>query len=216
MAVFKMKIEIDKLIEEKEYCREVFNFFIKKEVIKKTNPALFEKYLNKSLNNLEFGNFVLSEHNYSIKKKLKGKSFYDWVVVIYYYAIYHAVLALISKAGFESKNHFASISALTYIYYHKRNLLNKEDIQMIMDNFNIKGEEIEFIANSKEIREKASYRVDESFGLILAEDMQKKTVDFVNKIKFLLKGEFEDTAEKKGNKNSKEKKDIKKEVKNGK
>ncbi len=180
-----MKIEINKLIEEKEYCRGVFNFFIRKEVIKQTNPALFEKYLNKSLNNLEFGNFVLSEHNYSIKKKLKGKSFYDWCVVIYYYSLYHAVLALVSKAGFESKNHLASISALTYIYYHKKNLLNKEDIQVILDNFDIQGEEIEFIANSKEVREKASYRADEDFGIALAENMGKKTADFVNKIKML-------------------------------
>jgi uncharacterized protein (UPF0332 family) len=203
-----MKVEINKLIENKEYCREVFNFFIKKEVIKKTNPALFEKYLNKSLNNLDFGNFVFDEHNHSIMKKLKGRSFYDWCVVIYYYAIYHAVLALISKAGFESKNHLASISALTYIYYHKRNLLNEEDIQIVIDNFNIKGEEIEFIANSKEIREKASYRVDEDFGIVLAEDMGKKTADFVNKIKLLLKEEFEEDAEK-DNENSEDKKEKK-------
>src|SRR3989344_2737732 len=160
-----MKVEINKLIEEKEYCGEVFNFFIKKEIVKRTNPALFEKHMKKSFNNLEFGNFVLSEHNYSIKNKLKGKSFYDWVINIYYYSIYHAVLALISKAGFESKSHLASISALAYIYYHKRNLLNKEDIQMIIDNFNIKVEEIEFIVSSKETREKASYRVDEEFDM---------------------------------------------------
>lgn len=182
-----MKVEINKLVENREYCKEVFNFFIKKEIIKETNPALFEKYLNKSLNNLEFGNFVLSEHKYSIKKKLKGKSFYDWCIVIYYYAIYHAVLALVSKAGFESKNHLASISALTYIYHHKRNLLNQEDIQFIIDNFNISGEEIEFIASSKELRQKASYRVDENFDLLAAKDLQEKTADLINKIKALMK-----------------------------
>ncbi len=180
---------MDNLIENKEYCRKIFNLFVKKKVIKRINPDLFEKYLNKSLSNLEFGNFVLSEHKYSIKKKLKGKSFYDWCIVVYYYAIYHAVLTLISKAGFESKNHLASISALIYIYYHKRNLLNKEDIQFIIDNFNLKDEEIEFIANSKEMREKASYNVDKSFDLLQAKNLQKKTVDFVNKIKILLNGE---------------------------
>jgi len=184
-----MKIKMDNLIENKEYCRKIFNLFVKKKVIKRINPDLFEKYLNKSLSNLEFGNFVLSEHKYSIKKKLKGKSFYDWCIVVYYYAIYHAVLTLISKAGFESKNHLASISALIYIYYHKRNLLNKEDIQFIIDNFNLKDEEIEFIANSKEMREKASYNVDKSFDLLQAKNLQKKTVDFVNKIKILLNGE---------------------------
>lgn len=183
-----MKVGIDKLIENRRYCRMIFNLFIEKKVIKRTNPDLFEKYLNKSLNNLEFGNFILSEHKYSIKKKLKGKSFYDWCIVIYYYAIYHAVLALVSKAGFESKNHIASISALTYIYYHKKNLLNKEDIQFIIDNFDIEGEEIEFIANSKELREKANYRVDESFDLLQARNLQKRTVDFVNNVKEMLRG----------------------------
>ena len=182
-----MKIEVSKLIEDREYCREVFNFFIRKGIIKKTNPALFEKYVKKSVDNLEFGNFVLSEHKYSIKKKLKGKSFYDWCVVIYYYAIYHAALALISKGGFESKNHLASISALTYIYYHKGNLLKKEDIQMIIDNFDIKGEEIEFMANSKELRERASYNADESFDLLIAKNLQEKAADFVNKVKEILR-----------------------------
>jgi len=182
-----MKIEISKLIENEEYCKEVFNFFIKKGVIKKTNSALFEKYLNKSLNNLEFGNFILSEHKLSIKRKLKRKSFYDWCVVIYYYSLYHAVLALISKAGFESKNHIASISAMTYIYYHKKNVLKKEDIQFIINNLQIGGEEIKFIAHSKEEREKASYRVDEDFDLRLAKDSQEKTAEIVNKIKDILK-----------------------------
>ena len=175
------------MIESEEYCREVFNFFIKKGVIKKTNPALFEKYLNKSLNNLEFGNFILSEHKLSIKRKLKNKSFYDWCVVIYYYSLYHAVLALISRAGFESKNHIASISALTLFYYHKKNVLKKEDIQFVIDNINLKSEDIEFLFNSKETREKASYRIDETFDLTLAKNSQKKTAEIVNKIKDILK-----------------------------
>jgi len=181
-----MKIEVDKLIKSEEYCRGVFNFFIKKGVIKKTNPALFEKYLNKSLNNLEFGNFILSEHKYSIKKKLKGRSFYDWVIAVYYYSVYHAVLALISRAGFESKNHIASISALTLFYYHKKNVLKKEDIQLVIDSLNLKGEDIEFLFNSKETREKASYGVDEIFDLLLAKNLQEKTVEIVNKIKNIL------------------------------
>ncbi len=182
-----MKIEINKLIENEKYCRSVFNFFIKKGIIKKTNPSLFGKHLNKSLNNLEFGNFILLEHKYSIKKKLKNKSFYDWCIVIYYYAIYHSILALIFKAGFESKNHLASISALTYMYYHKKNVLQKEDIEFIIQSLNIKKEEIEFISNSKELREKANYRVDESFNLSLAKNIQEKTADFINKIKNILK-----------------------------
>jgi len=182
-----MKIDINRLIKNKEYCREVFNFFVKRGVIKKSEDRLFEKYLNKSLNNLEFGNFIFSEHKYSIAEKLKGKSFYDWCIVIYYYAIDHAVLALISRVGFESKNHLSSISALTYIYYFKKNLLDKDDMQFVIDNFNIEERDVEFVAGSKEIRERASYGVDEKFNFVLAENLQEKTVDFVNKCKEILR-----------------------------
>ena len=181
-----MIIDVNKLIERKEYCRKVFDFFVKKDVIKKIDPDLFEKHLNKSLDNLDFGNFIFEEHKYSIKEKLKGKSFYDWCVVVYYYAVYHSVLALIAKAGFSSKNHLASISALTHIYYHKDNLLNKEDIKFIVSNLNLEEGEIEFVAGSKESREKASYRVDEEFNLLIAKNLQEKTADFVNKIKKVL------------------------------
>lgn len=53
-----MKIKIGKLVEDKGYCEDVFNFFIKSGALKKTNPNFYRKYLNKSLSNLEFGNFV--------------------------------------------------------------------------------------------------------------------------------------------------------------
>ena len=181
-----MKIEMNRMIRNRSYCKKVFNFFIKNGTIKKSNPELFGKYLNKSLSNLEFGNFILSEHEYSIKEKLKNESFYDWCIIIYYYAIYHSVLALFSKAGFESKNHLASISTLIYVYYHKKNMLGEKDIKFIIGNFNIREDEVEFIVSSKELREKASYRVDENFDLTLAENLQKKTVDFVNKVREIL------------------------------
>ncbi|MEK6872193.1 MAG: hypothetical protein AABX16_04790 [Nanoarchaeota archaeon] len=181
-----MKINIHKLIENKDYCEKIFNFFIKNQSLRKTDSSLFEKHLNKSLSNLEFANFILSEHAYSIKEKLPNKKFYDWSIVVYYYSLYHAVLALIIKAGFESKNHIASICVLTLFCHHKNNLLKKDDIEFIIDNFNLKSEDIEFLFNSKELREKATYRVDEYFDLYIAQSLQKKTADFVNKVKNIL------------------------------
>jgi len=182
-----MKIKVEKLIADKKYCEKAFKFFIKNKTIKRTDSKLFEKYLNKAITNLEFSNFILDEHQFSIKEKLLGKSFYDWCIIIYYYSIYHAISALLVKAGYESKNHLASISALTFIYYHKENILNKKDIEFVIKNIHLKEEEIEFIASSKDLRERASYRVDENFDLLLATNLQKKTVDFVNKIKNILK-----------------------------
>lgn len=190
MEVFGMSVDSVRMIKDKNYCREVFNHFIQNKIIHKVEPDLFIKHMNKAVDNLEFGNFIFNEHLYSIKKKFRDKFFYDWCIVIYYYSVYHALLALIFKAGFKSKNHLASISALTYIYYHKRNLLNKEDIQFILDGFMIEAEDIEFMINSKEMRERASYSVDVSFNLYLAKEMQEKTANFVTKVKLMLQGEI--------------------------
>lgn len=181
-----MKINLSRLIKEESYCKRVFEFFIKTKSLRKEEQLFFEKHLNKSLDNLQFANFILDEHKHSIKEKLPAKSFYDWCVVIYYYALYHSVLALLSKTGYKSKNHLATISSVILFYYHKSNILNKEDIQFIIDKINLDEVDIDFMINSKELRERASYRVDESFDLLLAQRLQKETVEFVNKIKNIL------------------------------
>lgn len=48
------------------------------------------------------------------------------------------------------------------------------------------SEEVEFIVSSKDLGEKASYGVDEEFGLKLAGNFQKQVADFVNKIRRIL------------------------------
>ncbi len=122
-----MKINQERLIENREYCEKAFQRFLKNKIIKKDEAKLFRKYFGKSINNMEFANFILEEHNFSIKEKLSNKSFYDWCITIYYYSLYHSAMALVSKAGFESKNHLATITALTLFYYHKYDLLIEID-----------------------------------------------------------------------------------------
>lgn len=187
MGVFILKIDTNKIIEDKEYCEDVFNYFLRVKTIKEIRTTFFEKHINKAISNLEFANFILDEHNHSIKKAFSNKTFYDWCITIYYYALYHAVLALVVKIGYESKNHLATISAVALFYYHKDNILDKKDIQFIIEHIDIDKEEIGMLLDSKNIRERACYGVDESFQLGQAISMQKKTADFVNKIKSLLK-----------------------------
>ena len=76
---------------------------------------------------------------------------------------------------------------MTYIYYHKRNVLEREDINFVITNLHIKGEEIRFIAESKDIRERASYGVDEGFNLRIAKALQENSADFITKVKDILK-----------------------------
>ena len=183
-----MKVNIQKLIKNKKYCEMVFKKYVKIKVLRETNRKLFEKYLKKGLSNLEFGNFILTEHNYSIKEKLPKKIFYDWCITIYYYSIYHICLALTTKIGYESKSHLATINAIILFYYHKENILKKEDIDFIIEKIHLEKEDINLVLDSKDLREKACYGADKLFELSQTKKLQEQTVKFVNKIKFLLEG----------------------------
>ena len=127
MGVFGMKFEPNRLTKEKKYCEELFNHYIKIKSIKKTNPD-YKKHITKAVSNLELANFLLEEHNFSIKEKLPNRKYYDWCITIYYYSIYHISLALLAKLGYKSNSHFATLAAITLFYYHKDNALKKEEV----------------------------------------------------------------------------------------
>lgn len=184
-----MKVDINKIIENKEYCEKAFKHYLKIKVLKRVSEPSSQKNVNKALSNLEFGNFILEEHNFSIKEKLSGKHFYDWCIIIYYYAMYHITLALIEKLGYKSKSHIATLAAATLFYYHKDNLLKREDIEFIIDKIDVEKEELDMVVEAKNMRERACYGTDEVFELAMAKRLQEQTADFVNRIRGLLEEE---------------------------
>src|SRR3989344_346635 len=180
-----MKFDANRLVKEKKYCEELFKHYNKIKSLKKANLE-YKKHIAKAISNLEFANYLLEEHNFSIKKKLPDREYYDWCITIYYYAIYHTSLALLSKLGYRSGSHFATLATITLFYYHKDNVLKREDIDFLLEKINLEEKEIDFVIGSKDLRERACYGVDESFNISIATLLQKQTVDFVNKIKELL------------------------------
>ncbi|MDD4878795.1 MAG: hypothetical protein PHO02_07260 [Candidatus Nanoarchaeia archaeon] len=181
-----MKIDIRKVLSDKLYCESAFRHYVKIGVLRKTGNFLFEKHMNKAVSNLDFANFLMEEHKFSIKDKLPGRAFYDWCITIYYYSIYHTALALTAKIGFESKSHLATIIAITLFYYHRDNLLKKEDVEFIISNVHLGRNDIDLVIDAKEIRERASYNVDSSFELGQARMAQMQAADFVSRIRALL------------------------------
>jgi len=180
-----MKFDSGKLILEKNYCEELFNYYLKIKALRKTN-LYFKKHINKAVSNLDLANFILEEHNFSIKEKLPNRKYYDWCITIYYYSIYHISLALLAKLGYKSNSHFATLAAITLFYYHKDNVLKKEDIDFLLEKINLEEKDIDFVIESKDLRERACYGVDELFDISIAKMLQRETADFVNKIKGLL------------------------------
>lgn len=170
------------LRDEKE-CKFWLDSYIRKKILKKS-PDESRLYLRKADHNLTFANWIIEKHKDEIPAVFGGDNFYDWVISIYYYAIYHAALALMSREGLTSKNHSATLAFLIYHHYHSQKALEKEDVELIANSLG--KEDIEALGISKELRERASYDVHEQFEKRLAEQIREQSVDFANKIKLIL------------------------------
>jgi uncharacterized protein (UPF0332 family) len=118
----KKKFNWEIWLENSKEIENSFNFYLKKELIKeeKENEFLPISHLKKAEYNLKFVNF-LSE----------SKKFYDWIIVGCYYTIYHSALSLITKKGFSSKNHLATLCTLIRFYYSGEKILSREEIELV-------------------------------------------------------------------------------------
>ena len=170
-------------LKDKKECKFWLDSYFKKKILKKVSDES-RLHIKRTDHNLTFANWIIEKHKDEIPEVL-GDNFYDWVISIYYYAIYHAALALMSKEGFTSNNHSATLAFLIYHQYHSQKALEKEDVELIASSLD--REDIETLGVSKELREKACYDVHELFEKRLAEQIREEAVDFANKIKLLLK-----------------------------
>ena len=142
-----------------------------------------KRHLEKADHNLDFASLVSDLHKTFIKERLPGKTFYDWATISYYYAVYHAALALVSQAGLRSKSHMGTLCSVIKFYYHKDRALEKKHLEMLsrMERTNI-----EQFVESQSLRERASYGVSVFFEERLASMARKDAIEFVNKAKEIL------------------------------
>jgi len=170
------------LNDEKD-CKLWLSRYIKNKMLrkKKDESAL---HLRKTDHNLNFANWIFEKHKDEIPKFFGKDTFYDWVVTIYYYAVYHASMALVSKEEYDSKSHSATLCFLISHYYHSKKSLGNEEIELIAGY--LSKEDIEILGISKDLRERASYDVHELFERKLAEDARTKAINFINKSKAIL------------------------------
>ncbi|MCX6742487.1 MAG: hypothetical protein NTX24_04945 [Candidatus Pacearchaeota archaeon] len=169
-------------IKNREECEFWLDLYMKKGILKKSKDES-KLHLRRTDHNLNLANWLLEKHK-SKTDIFSDDTFYDWVIDMYYYAIYHASLALISKQGHISKNHSATLCFLIYHNYHTKKALDEEDVALVANS--LSREDIETVGMSKELREKACYDVHESFEQKLTTQIKEKTISFVNKIKGLM------------------------------
>jgi len=169
-------------LKDKKECKLWLDKYIQKKILRK-NVDESTLYLRKTDHNLNLANWILEKH----KRKLEifeEETFYDWVINIYYYAVYHAALAIVSKEKYKSKSHAATLCFLIYHHYHLQKALDEKDVELVVSS--LSKEDIETLGISKELRERACYDVHELFEQNLANQIREKAINFINKVKSLL------------------------------
>lgn len=108
----------------------------------------------------------------------------EWVVITGYYAMYLAALSGISKVGYRSKNHSATIAALDTFFVKKR-LIEGRYLRMLEET-HLEKEKVEQLELARERREIAQYSVTKDTTTNLAEKTRKDAYDFVERIEYVL------------------------------
>lgn len=170
-------------IKSKKECRKWYETYRKKQMLRKTTLKP-ENYMAKATHNMDFANWLLDKHKDDIPSLFGDQKFYDWAIVAFYYAIYHASLALIATKGMSSKSHAATLSAIILFFYHEKKI-SKEDVEMLADTPLDKGD-IETIVESKDLRERASYNVGYEFDEALVKKAKENAVKFTEKVRNIL------------------------------
>jgi uncharacterized protein (UPF0332 family) len=163
-------------MKNKNKCENTFRRYLQKEMIKteEEKDYLSNSHLERAEYNLDFVNDLI-----------ENKKFYSWTIVGCYYVIYHSALSLLSKKGYSSKNHLATLCALIHLYYNHDKRVSEEDIKLIVKS-SIDKKEINYFVEAKNKRETASYGVGKEFTKEEAIILRKDTIDFLNKVREIL------------------------------
>ena len=174
-------------LRSKKECQKWNRIYLKKGILKKKSLKP-KDYLKKATHNLDFGNWIYEKHREGeIESIFGGQRFFDWILVIYYYSVYHAALALIASEGFSSKSHMATLNVLILKFYHKKKI-EKEDVEIVAEVIprQLERDDIEVITETKNLREKASYGVSYDFEESLVKSAKKDVIKFIEKVRSIL------------------------------
>lgn len=168
----KQKWEI--WVTNKNALEKDFNNYVRKETIRTGASTLeMEGYLNKAKRNLRFSRALLDDL----------KEFYEWSIVGYYYAVYHAGLALCALKGFKTKSHIATIAILIKFFYPQ--YVSKEDLKTLTKTMAEK--DIREFVELKNYREDATYSISLEYERGLTENLGDKAINFVNKVEKIIR-----------------------------
>lgn len=135
--------------------------------------------------NEEKANKHIEKANHNIKAMLyliKG-NFPDWAVSASFYSMYHCLLAILVKHGYESRNQECTFAAVRYLIQNKKIDLDLKWIKKIgsFDESELEGEEI------VTLREEFQYGTDTVLYEAKVKQLVDDTKEFVRIVREALK-----------------------------
>jgi len=132
------------------------------------NNQLSKEHIEKAKHNLKAADY-----------NLQG-GFDDWVVSQSYYAMYHSLLAILFKKGFESKNHECTINAIEYLIETNQIEFKKEDLMFIRTAEQMTSKD------AKSLREEFQYGTKTKMNELLLKELIQKSKEIVEKVEIIL------------------------------
>jgi len=134
----------------------------------KPNDKLSKEHINKAKHNL-----LAADYN------IKG-GFSDWGVSQSYYSMYHALLAVLFRLGYESKNHECTINAVEYLIEKVAINLDFKDIAFIRTTEQMTSKD------AKSLREEFQYGTETTVNDWLLKELLENAKRVVEKIEIAL------------------------------
>lgn len=131
-------------------------------------------------NNLSKGHIAKARHNLNAADYNAKGGYDDWAISQAYYAMYHGLLAILFKKGFESKNHECTINAIEYLMETKQINFSKEDLGFI------RAAEQMTSKDAKSLREEFQYGIKVIANKDILANMLKKSKEIVERIELML------------------------------
>ena len=134
----------------------------------KPNDKLSQEHINKAKHNLRAADY-----------NIQG-GFSDWGVSQFYYSMYHALLAVLFKWGYESKNHECTINAVEYLIEEGKINLDLKDIAFIRTTEQMTSKD------AKSLREEFQYGTETAVNEKILKELLENTKRIVEKIEIAL------------------------------
>ncbi len=91
--------------------------------LKKVNPS----------RELIYGHIKKAIHNFNAIDLFAKFNYSDWSASAAFYCLYHALLALVAKTGFESRNQSCTFALVEHMIDNKETFITKEELKEIFD-----------------------------------------------------------------------------------